>query len=896
MDEASHVSILIPAKWALIARDAFNGTILWKRPIDKWFTHLWPLKSGPAQLPRRLVTDGDHVYATLSLDAPLTALDAATGETLRTYEGTGAAEEIILSDGVLFVLANDAVQKPDYDGSRRFARGAGAKFWDEAPRKLVAVRADDGALLWAARQRILPGTLAADEQRVVFHDGLSVVCLDRKTGEDSWRSKPIARADEIRSFYVPILVLYEDPSAGSGQAVVLFSGGETAGLQTGSWYTSGKDTMTALSATTGAVLWTAYHPPSGYRSPEDLLVANGLVWTGETTSGRAVGVFTGRDPRTGDVKSEFSPDVEVYWFHHRCYRGKATDNYLLMSRAGTEFLDVRNKQWIPNHWTRGACLYGVMPANGLLYNPPHPCACYLESKLYGFNALAPAPTGPRIASRAEIDARLEKGPAYGQIENRNSKIENPNDWPTFRHDAARSGRASTTVPSTLKRAWQAGIGGRLTSPVVADDKVFVASVDSHALHALDAASGEKLWRYTAGGRIDSPPTFYQGRVLFGSADGWVYCLDASDGALLWRFLAAPMDQRLTAFEQLESVWPVHGSVLIRDDVLYCVAGRSMFLDGGLHVLRLDAKTGRLLSQTVLNERDPATGTDLHTYVSWLNMPPALPDVLSSDGRHIYMRSQPFTLDGKRLPLEKMPSGPDADKGAPPATQRAEYAHLFSPTGFLDDAYWHRSYWMYGSTFVSGWCGYFLAGKEAPAGKILVFDDSKVYGFGRKPQYYRWTTPIEHQLFAAGKRNNGKLEGAVSAEGKFGRATKLTATAGSVRGFAVTHDWTVHVPMIARAMVLAGGTLFVAGPPDLIDEPAALRRINDPQIQRNLAAQAAALDGRKGALLMAVSAADGTELARYDIDCPPVFDGMAAAAGRLYMATVNGKVLCFRPDK
>jgi hypothetical protein len=218
--------------------------------------------------------------------------------------------------------------------------------------------------------------------------------------------------------------------------------------------------------------------------------------------------------------------------------------------------------------------------------------------------------------------------------------------------------------------------------------------------------------------------------------------------------------------------------------------------------------------------------------------------------------------------------------------------------------------MYGSTFVSGWCGYFLAGKEAPAGKILVFDDSKVYGFGRKPQYYRWTTPIEHQLFAAvkpdasdasGKRNNGKLEGAVSAQGKSGRAMKPTGTAGSVRGFAVTHDWTVDVPMIARAMVLAGGTLFVAGPPDLVDEPAALRRINDPQIQRNLAArnlaaQAAALDGRKGALLMAVSAADGTELARYDIDCPPVFDGMAAAAGRLYMATVNGKVLCFRPDK
>ena len=125
---------------------------------------------------------------------------------------------------------------------------------------------------------------------------------------------------------------------------------------------------------------------------------------------------------------------------------------------------------------------------------------------------------------------------------------------------------------------------------------------------------------------------YQGNVLFGSADGWVYSLRASDGVLAWRFRAAPMDQRLMAFGQLESVWPVHGSVLIQDDVLYCVAGRSMFLDSGLRLWRLDPGTGRVLSETVMDDRDPATGKTIQTYVSWLNMPTALPDVLSSDGR------------------------------------------------------------------------------------------------------------------------------------------------------------------------------------------------------------------------------------------------------------------------
>jgi outer membrane protein assembly factor BamB len=868
IDEALPVSILSPPKWTLVARDAFNGVILWKRRIDHWYAHLWPLKSGPAQLPRRLVTDGEQVYVTLGLDAPLEALDAATGKTVRTFDATKAAEEVILCDGVLFVLVNDATEKEDYDGWERFGKGYGAKYWGEAPRKLVAVRADSGQVLWTAERRVLPGTLAADGKRVVFHDGQSAVCLDRNSGQQRWRSEPVARSEEIRGFYVPILVLYDD--------VVLFSGGETAGKQTGSWYESGEDTMTALDAETGKVLWSAYHPPSGYRSPEDLLVAGGLVWTGETTSGRAVGLFTGRDPRTGEVKREFPPDVHTYWFHHRCYRSKATDKYLLTSRTGIEFLDFDRERWIPHHWVRGACLYGVMPANGLVYAPQHPCACYLEAKLYGFNALAPESAGPRVPEDAAKEARLQKGPAYAERPDSELMGQKPpsDQWPTYRHDAGRSGQASTSVPATLKPAWQTQLGGRLSSPVIADGKVFVASVDAHTVHALDAASGQRLWQHTVGAPVDSPPTIHRGLVLFGSADGCLYALRAADGLLAWRFRAAPMDERLVAFEQVESVWPVHGSVLVQDGVLYCVAGRSMFLDGGLRLLRLDPLTGRLLSETVLDDRDPAGDRDLQAYVSWLNMPTALPDVLSSDGRRVYMRSQPFDLDGKRLPLEPMPRGEDADRGAPPATQRAEHAHLFSPTGFLDDTWWHRTYWMYGSTFVSGWCGYFLAGKAAPAGRILVFDDARVYGFGRKPKYYRWTTPIEHHLFAADK------------------LAPPSDDAQSAKQFAVAHHWTRDVPLLARAMVLADGTLFLAGPVDMVDEEQALRGIKDPEVRRALADQAIALEGKKGGLLWAVSAADGEKLAEHDLDAPPVFDGMAAASGRLYLATQDGAVRCF----
>lgn len=97
MDEGSRVSPLLPAKWRLVAQDAFNGTVLWKRDLPSWHTHLWPVKSGPAQLQRRLVATGDAVYLPLGVGAPVSALDPRTGRTIRTFEGTGGCEEVLVS-------------------------------------------------------------------------------------------------------------------------------------------------------------------------------------------------------------------------------------------------------------------------------------------------------------------------------------------------------------------------------------------------------------------------------------------------------------------------------------------------------------------------------------------------------------------------------------------------------------------------------------------------------------------------------------------------------------------------------------------------------------------------------------------------------------------------------
>ena len=727
MDEGSRISIQLPPKWKLIARDAFNGTVLWKRDMANWQSHLWPLKSGPTQLSRRLVSNADTVFATLSFDAPVTALDPGTGEILRTYEGTDGAEEIINAGDLLFVVVRKGqAELADYApaNGRVGDQAAVSKefFWNEEPRVIMAYQAATGQLLWAKQSGLSPLTLSADGKHVYFHDGESVVALDQLSGQLVWASEPVTRRRQFTFNFGPRLVVYKD--------VVLYAGGD------------GK--MISVDAGTGQELWTAQHPNSGYQSPQDLMVVNGLVWCAPTTSGKDTGIYTGRDPRTGEVKKEFAPDVDTYWFHHRCYIAKATDNFLIPSRTGVEFVDYDAEHWDINHWVRGGCLYGVMPCNGLTYTPPHNCACYPEAKLYGFNALAPmAPTRPIPAEIPEA-GHLEPGPAYQRLITSTDSALGSDDWPTFRHDANRSGTSIQSINAKVGIRWDAKPGGRLTSPVIAGGRVYVAQIDAHTLHALNQETGDPEWTFTAGARIDSPPTVEQGRVVFGCADGWVYCVHEADGQLVWRYRAAPLDRRTMAYEQLESLWPVHGSVLIQNDVVWAVSGRSNFLDGGLRLVRLDLRTGKKLSETIMDETNPETGNNLQEKIQILQMPVGLPDILSSDGQFVYMRSQKFDLEGNRLEIGPV-SGDFAKQGG---AQRGEGVHLFAPMGFLDDTWFHRSYWVMGRNFAGGHGGYYQAGKYAPSGRIMVNGDGYVYGYGRKPEYLRWTTTLEHQLFAA----------------------------------------------------------------------------------------------------------------------------------------------------
>ncbi len=870
IDEGPRAHIQLPPRWTLVARDAFSGTVLWKRPMANWPSQLWLLKSGPAGLPRRLVAAGDTVYVAMGLDQPVSALDPATGETVRTFPETKAAEEILHVGGTLLVLVNpNADRNPwstreAYETAGQIRAEPGRWKWDAPDRRLVAIDAASGQVRWQREATVVPLSLTADSGRVLYHDGERVVCLDRAGGEPQWRSEPIPRADPLRCWFGPTLVLHGD--------TVLFAGGERIERHRG-----GEDTMTALDAATGKRLWSAPHPRSGYDSPEDMFVIDGQVWTAPITNRRHSGTFTARNLRTGEVERTFKADDGDHMSHHRCHRAKATERYVLASRTGIEYVDLDAGHWDRNDWVRGACLYGIVPANGFTYAPPHSCACYVQAKLNGFNALAAASPTRAVPQDVPTDERLEHGADVDKpIRNPKSEIRK-GDWPTYRHDAARTGATAAAVPADLAPAWARRVGGRLSALTLAGGRLYVAAVDAHTVHALDAASGEPVWSFTAGGRVDSPPTVRRGRVLFGSADGCIYALRAADGALLWRFRVAPLDRRLTAWEQVESVWPVHGAVLVLEEgegaaargVVYAVAGRSMFVDGGLRLVRLEAATGRLLSETVMDDRHPETGKPLDADIAWPDLPTALPDILSYDGTYIYMRDQKIGRDGRRLGV------------APPGDfkqQAGEGAHLFSPTGFLDDSWWHRTYWLWGKHPGSAAGRWYAAAYHAPAGRIMVAGEGRVFAFGRKARHFPQTTSLEYHLFAARK------------------APEIIQTGKRRKNWLPdphrpVYEWSESVPLLGRALVLAGERLFVAGPPDLVDTYDTLQRWGEAKTQAALAEQAAALAGEKGGRLRVVSAADGTMQAEMALDAPPVFDGMIAAAGRLYVACLDGTVRC-----
>jgi outer membrane protein assembly factor BamB len=760
----------------LSARDAFNGVPLWSRKVDP--------KCPP-------IASGETLWAVLGRE--LVALDAATGKERRALPEAGLPR--------LLALLPDA---RDLEGAL-LAAGEGS---------LRLVAAGDGKLLWSL-DAPLPRAVSAAGGRVFLVRGelegaeeSSVLALDQATGAVLWERKGLSWARFcFRSCTANGIVAFETGRYAAPKNVLLIPKNEAPGLH-------------FLSAADGRTLKDLAYKPA-MRHDENVrvfFVGDRIAFHRMERDQNASSLVVYRDlDREPEVFPALPPSKQYFY----CYPPTATERFFIYGQLS--FTDWETRRHEANPITRGSCgawSEGVIPANGLVYVFPKSCNCF--SMLSGLGALAPADRGLPAPSR-----EFERGPAFGA-----SSPPREGDWTHYRGDEHRTGSSPDPVPADAAVLWSAEVpppepgallqdewkeypfsAGPLTPPVAAEGFVVVAQPHAQRVLAFDAATGKPRWSFVADGRVDSPPTLWEGLCLFGTRGGRITALRASDGALAWRLRVAPAERRIVHFGQVESPWPVPGSVLVSGGTAYFGAGIHPLADGGVRAFAVDARTGEVRWEKTLSDMG-------YGEKGWHGRAG-----LEQDAFDLAVR------DGNKVALSRWVFDPAS--GAHEYLWQNAYYRVGA-----DGAYLQRGTWSYG----------YPMNRPRMRRPLLVARGSSVFGANRVRE------SGELKLFRRDFKP-GEPFSVVWEEQPNDTASRM-GTYFPANRIAEKVTWAAPYPGWIEAMALAGDLLLLFA---------------DRQLRVH-------------------SAADGKLIRAVDFD-RPVWDGFAAAHGRLYVSTMGGRVLC-----
>lgn len=345
-------------------------------------------------------------------------------------------------------------------------------------------------------------------------------------------------------------------------------------------------------------------------------------------------------------------------------------------------------------------------------------------------------------------------------------------------------------------------------------------------------------------------------------NGWVYALSETDGKLAWRFLAAAEQRLIGMYGRLESAWPLFGSILINNGKLYCASGRTSYLDGGIDAYELDPHTGQMLETKHYHDIDPETGKSPKTKSALITVG-VKNDILVACGDSVFMNHKRVFGEEKGV-WEKADAKPKKEKpgkkkNIKPTSRKTSLVykgpkpdiHVIASGTFLDDSYFTRTAISVGTSY----------------GQLIAYNGMIAYGLqvyetaGRNSHFYPGTSSV--RLYSSNILPR-KEPWSPNSYVNVGRGNFET-------------NWSVNIPVRGKAMVLTNETLFVCGQPDIFDP-------KDPF---------AAIDGKLGSVLIAVSTVNGDILAEHKIESIPVFDSLIAANSSLYMTTEDGKVHCYK---
>ena len=591
----------------LMAVSAYNGTILWKRPLPKGFMiHRNTMIAGLRNVKSE---NGGREAPALYMGDPESCkvFDGKTGKLVDEIKAPKGVTEgsvwkwMAMKDGVLYALIGGKEVQVDTQQSNK--QGLGHWPWG----------------MWKGHDYKNPKTS--------FGFGRTLVAIDMDTKKLLWHSKHqeymdargLAMNNDSIFCYSPEKVL-KRLNISDGNVVWKTSDTEMLKAIDGNLiaqhYTTGYSTscyikcnddyiffagpqrrrLVVVSADNGKVAWT--HAPGNLQL---VLRDDGLYAAGPQ---RSVGAVF--DYATGRTIRELPG-------RRACTRATGcADSVFFRASGGTVRMMTETGKAQHIDPMRPPCQDGVLIANGHLYWGPWMCGCQLS--LYGNICLGPAEQQELFKNPAKnIHANaLEQFPDYTKA--KPLKVAG-NDWPTYRAGNRRNDVSDRDLPEGISRQWSAKVSENTlpTAPVVAGGMIFIGDRRG-AVQAFDL-KGKRVWKTHTGGAVYYPPAIANNRAYVGSADGCIHAFEAKTGRRLWSFRVGPAKRRIPVYGKLVSTWPVAGGAVVNGDRVYAAAGIAHY--DGTYVVALDAITGELKAS---NTSSGMLGKDSNNGISVQGVP------------------------------------------------------------------------------------------------------------------------------------------------------------------------------------------------------------------------------------------------------------------------------------
>jgi outer membrane protein assembly factor BamB len=556
----------------LLCINAYNGTILWTRPLSPGFM----IHRNTTIATEDALYMGDHESCKV--------IDARTGEvrhqiTIPEQITDGPVWKwMAMQDGVLYGLVGNPEMSVDTKRSDR--RGLGHWPWGmweghdyKDPRTafgygrtVVAIDLNSSEIIWNYRDDEFLDARAvcmSGDKLFCYSPERFLMCLNANDGRLLWKNtdKELLEAIGANSKAQHYTTGYATTCYMKCSEDYLFFAGPQ------------REKLVAASTADGQLAWT--HPVGNLQ----LVLRDDALWAAGPQKGKN-GVRLDYD--SGEVLATFPA-------RRACTRATGcVDSIFYRANGGTVRVvtETNTAQHIAP--MRPPCQDGVLISNGHLYWGPWMCGCQLS--FYGNICLAPAGDAIDQRSKPAPIARIA-GTDLAKVAPLRAQS---NDWVAYRGDNARRDLAKVDIPTEVQLEWEARISTAdlPTAPVTAGGLIFVAD-RAGAVLALDE-DGETVWKTYAGGPVYYPPAIAHDRVYVGSADGRVYAWEARTGRFLWSYRVAPADRLLPVYGKLISTWPVAGGVVVQDGTVYAAAGIAHY--DGTYVVALDAVTGELKAQ------------------------------------------------------------------------------------------------------------------------------------------------------------------------------------------------------------------------------------------------------------------------------------------------------------